>query len=144
MNKPFLATCLLGAALSVAQADTVTSSASSLASKSSGSVSDSFETSSDSSSGAKKTAAGPYTVTRVAQLADGRLELLLAPQTAEQAPLKLRLPAALVAEQRLQAGAAVHVLARPYGLAVAHRAEGEPFYVALDEPLRRDLESKKV
>jgi hypothetical protein len=144
MNKSLIACCVLGLALAAAQADTVTSSASSLASKSVGSVSDSFQTSSESSSGETKAAAGPYTVTRVAQLADGRQELQLAPQTAAQAPLTLRLPAALVAEQGLQAGAALHVLTRPYGLAVAHQAEGEPFFVALNEPLRRDLESKKV
>ncbi|WP_374661305.1 hypothetical protein [Inhella sp.] len=144
--KRLLVCSALLAGLAVAQADSFTSSASSLASKSVGSLSDSLGDSSDSSGGGKQAAAGPYTVTRVALAEDGRVQLALAPAggDGQATTLTLRLPQALVQEQGLRAGDGLHLLARPYGMAVARTAEARPFFLAVHDPLLRDFESRKI
>lgn len=148
MKRLLICSALL-AGLAAAQADSFTSSASSLASKSVGSLSDSLSDSSGSSGGDKQAAAGPYTVTRMALTDDGRVQLALAPaghgaQAAPAGELTLRLPQALVQEQGLRTGEALHLLARPYGLAVARAAEAVPFFLAVQDGLLRDFESRKI
>lgn len=145
MKRLLICTALL-AGLAVAQADSFTSSASSLASKSVGSLSDSLSDSSGSSGGGKQAAAGPYTVTRMAIAEDGRVHLALAPagDGPQGGALTLRLPQAVVQEQGLRTGGALHLLARPYGLAVARAAEAAPFFLAVQDGLLRDFESRKI
>lgn len=159
---------LLLSASFAAQADSFTSSASSAGSASVASLSDSISDSSDSSSGdddkkskKSKAQAGAYTVTQLARLDDGRVALRLAGVTGvaglagaaqhgsgEVAPaaitLTLRLPAAVAVEQDLQTGQILHLLARPYGLAVARASDATPFFLAVDDRLRRDHESVKL
>ena len=156
---------LLLSASFAAQADSFTSSASSAGSASVASLSDSISDSSDSSSGdddkkskKSKAQAGAYTVTQLARLDDGRVALRLAGVaglagaaqhgSGEVAPaaitLTLRLPAAVAVEQDLQTGQTLHLLARPYGLAVARASDATPFFLAVDDRLRRDHESVKL
>lgn len=134
---------VLLAGLCSAHADTITSSASSMASQSSASLSDSISGSSNSSSG-DKVAAGPYTVTHVAAAPDGRVRLQLAPAAGQPEALVLTLPQPIAVAQALAPGVAVHLLARPYGLAVAPAADAEPYFLAIDDRLRRDLDSVKL
>ena len=154
---------LLLSASFAAQADSFTSSASSAGSASVASLSDSISDSSDSSSGdddkkskKSKAQAGAYTVTQLARLDDGRVALRLAGVAglagaaqdgrgeAAPAAITLRLPAAVAVEQDLQAGQTLHLLARPYGLAVARASDVTPFFLAVDDRLRRDHESVKL
>lgn len=134
-------------AVSAVQADTITSSASSAASQSVESLSDSVSGSSKSSSGDdKRAAAGAYRVTAVAQV-EGKpehLRLALAPAEGQAAGFALTLPAAIATQQGLQPGAMLWVQERAYGLAFAARAEAAPFFLAVDDRLRRDLESVKL
>jgi hypothetical protein len=129
-----------------AQADTVTSSASSLASESVGSLSDSVSGSSKASSGddKKTAAAGTYRVTAVAAADGERLRLQLAPAQGQAEGFALTLPAAVAERQGLQPGATLYVAARAYGLAFAAQAGDAPFFLAVDDRLRRDFDSVKL
>lgn len=139
-----LALCLALLA-AAAQADTVTSSASSAASQSIGSLSDSVSGSSEASSGGeKKTAAGTYRVTAVAAVDGERLRLQLEPTEGQAAGFALTLPAPVAAQQGLQPGATLHVAGRAYGLAFAAKAGEAPFFLAVEDRLRRDFESVKL
>jgi len=132
--------------LSPALADSFTSSAASLASKSIGSLSDSVGKSSESSSGETQIQAGPYQVLALTPVLErpGRVRLSLqglAPLDAQQT-LWLELPAELVAAQHLQAGESLRLSPRSYGLAVARSGAAEPFFLALRDP--RDLATHKL
>lgn|GEM_PF-4584079 len=128
-----------------ARADSFTSSASSAASQSVGSLSDSVSHSSEASSGDKKTAAaGAYRVTAVAQLDAQRLRLRLEPAAGQADGFALTLPAALAEQQALVAGALLWVAPRAYGLAFAAADGGTPFFLAVDDRLRRELDSVKL
>lgn len=135
---------VLAAGIGLAHADTITSSASSLASQSSASLSDSVSSASSSGGGGKKVAAGPYTVTQVALAEDGRVRVLIAPAAGQADAVVLTLPQPIVTAQALAPGVAVHLLPRAYGLAIAPAADGEPYFLALDDRLRRDFESVKL
>lgn len=131
--------------MGLAQADTITSSASSAASQSIGSLSDSVSGSSKSSSGDGKTAAaGAYQVTAVARVDADRVQLQLAPADGQAQGFALTLPAAVAEQQALQSGAGLWVAERPYGLAFAAKAGAAPFFLAVDDRLRRDFESVKL
>lgn len=144
MNAIRLLMLPLALAIGAAQADSFTSSASSAASQSIGSLSDSVSGSSKSSAGDAKTAAGAYQVTAVAQVAGDRVQLQLAPAAGQAQGFALTLPATLAEQQGLQAGAALWVAERPYGLAFATKDGGTPFFLAVDDRLRRDFESVKL
>lgn len=137
----------LALAISPAFADTITSSVSSAASQSIGSVSDSISGSSDSSSGKgeARVAAGPY---RIVALTPGgeRTRLALTPLDAqgEAQGFALHLPAELVQRQQLQAGQSLHIQARAYGWAVAREAAATPFFLVLEDSARRELDSVKL
>ena len=124
-------------------AGSLTSSATSLASESVGSLSDSVSGSSKASSGdGKKVAAGAYTVVAVARLDDQRQRLELAPAAGQAQGFVLSLPQA--AAEGLQPGATLWVLDRAYGLAFAHQAGARPFFLAVDDGLRRDFDAVKL
>ena len=144
MNAHRLLILPLALAMSLAQADSFTSSASSAASQSIGSLSDSVSGSSKSSAGDGKTAAGAYQVTAVARLDAGRVQLQLAPIAGQADGFALTLPATVAEQQGLQAGAALWVAERPYGLAFAAKQDAAPFFLAVDDRLRRDFESLKL
>lgn len=145
MNAHRLLILPLALCLGMAQADSFTSSASSAASQSIGSLSDSVSGSSKSSAGDGKTAAaGAYQVTAVAQVDGDRVRLQLAPAAGQADGFALTLPATLATQQGLQAGAALWVAERPYGLAFAAKDGATPFFLAVDDRLRRDFESLKL
>ncbi len=128
------------------QADTVTSSASSAASNIVESLSGSVSKSSESSSGDKKTAQGPYVITQVAQLAErpGYVALTLAPAAGQAEGFTLTLVQGLAEAQGLVAGETVAVQQRNYGLAFAKAMNAAPFMLAVDDLLRRDFQSVKI
>lgn len=141
-----------------AHADSFASSASSAGSASVGSLSDSITGSSNASSGKKQqAAAGDYRVLAVAEVQDrpGMLRLALAPLPATgspdqahteptQASLWLTLPQQALAQRPLAAGDQVRALPRPYGMAFAHAADGEAFFLVLADADLRGLSPRPL
>lgn len=128
-----------------AAAESFASSASSAGSASVGSLSDSVGGSSNASSGKQTAAAGDYRVLAVAPLADGRQAVQLQALDDADRQFTLTLPVAAVT---LAPGERVAVQARPYGLAFARVTERavapEPFFVALADDWRHDLDLRRV
>ena len=128
-----------------AAAESFASSASSAGSASVGSLSDSIGGSSDASSGKQTAAAGEYRVLAVAPLADGRQSVQLQAVADADRRFTLTLPVAAVT---LAPGERVAVQDRPYGLAFARVTDAasvaEPFFVALADDWRHDLDLRRV
>lgn len=128
-----------------AAAESFASSASSAGSASVGSLSDSIGGSSDASSGKQTAAAGEYRVLAVAPLADGRQAVQLQAVADADRRFTLTLPVAAVT---LAPGERVAVQDRPYGLAFARVTDAadaaEPFFVALADDWRHDLDLRRV
>jgi hypothetical protein len=122
------------------------SSASSAASNSVGSVSDSFRGSSNSSSNDnKKTAEGDYRVDAIVAVAGrtDRVRLELSPlDRPSEAAFALELPARALEQVPLTAGSVVNARPRPYGVEFAHA--GEPFYLVLEDDWYRELAAHRV
>lgn len=135
----------LGLAALPALADS-TSSASSAASTSVGSSSTSLETSSNSSTGKKQVAQGPYTLVDMVAVAEkpDLLRLRLQGNAAAQTPeFFLLVPARVVQQAQLMAGQTVQAEQRAYGMAFS--AVGtSPFFLVLDDVVHRELESRPV
>lgn len=143
-----LAAVALTAGLALpAAAESFASSASSAGSASVGSISDSIGGSSDASSGRQHAAAGEYRVLAVAPAADGRLAVELQSVDEPARRFTLRLPAQAAT---LDVGERIAVMARPYGLAFARAAAladgpaAAPFFVALDDDWRHELDLTRV
>jgi hypothetical protein len=136
----------LALSFAAAQADTVTSSASSAASNVVESLSTSVSKSSESSTGDKKTAQGPYRITQVAQVVErpGYVALTLEPAAGQTQGFTLTLAQGLAEQQGLATGQTIAVQHRSYGLAFAKAVEAAPFLLAVDDLLRRDFESVKL
>lgn len=135
----------LGLAALPALADS-TSSASSAASTSVGSSSTSLETSSNSSTGKKQVAQGPYTLIDVVAVADkpDLLRLRLQGNAAAQTPeFFLLVPRLVVQRAQLTAGQTVQAEQRAYGMAFSAVGTG-PFFLVLDDTVHRELESRPV
>lgn len=126
-------------------ADSFASSASSASSASVGSLSDSVGGSSDASSGQKTAAAGDYQVLAVRPVAGDRQAVELQAVAEPARRFTLTVPVAAVT---LAPGEHVQVQDRPYGLAfarrVAEQAVAEPFFVALADDWRHDLDLRRV
>jgi len=141
---------VLGAANLASRAESFASSASSAGSASSGSLSDSVRGSSRSSSGDDKVADGDYRVVEVAALADrpGMLRLQLLPRDAApgdtSGALQLDLPGRALGERGMAAGEFVQVQNRAYGLEFARAATREPFFLALKDDWRGELDPRPV
>lgn len=138
---------LMLAAAPAVWADTITSSASSLASKSVGSSSESISGSSKSSSGGdQKVAAGPYEVVQVAE-AQGKpgQQRLTLRGTEATASFNLDLPADTARAAGVGVGQTVLVQDRPYGYAFA-RAEApqQPFFLVVHRAWEGELRSQAV
>jgi len=148
-----LALVLGSAALSTAlpsyASSTAASSASEGVSASVGSVSTSFEKSSDGSSKKDKTAAGDYKVTEVAEVAErpGTLRLTLAP-VAEGAKADdsfvLYVPAQVVARDPVAAGQVITAKQRVYGVEFAKADTGRAFFLVMHDAWHRELQSNAV
>jgi hypothetical protein len=128
-----------------AAAESFASSASSAGSASVGSLSDSIGGSSDASSGRQTAAAGEYRVLAVAPLDGARQDIDGQAGAVPARRFTLTLPVAAVT---LSPGEHVAVQDRPYGLAFARVTERvaapEPFFVALADDWRHDLDLRRV
>ena len=135
----------LALSVTAAQAsDSGASSASSAASKGIGSLSDSLQGSSESSSGKERMAQGRYQVIDVAAVpgADGRVQVAL--QINQDAPVLLKLPQHIAQQAGLARGVWVDVQHRDFGLAFAVAQAREPFFLVLDDAWQRELDSRPV
>lgn len=126
------------------------SSALSASSASIGSVSTSFERSSQSSSGRDRVAEGRYTLIDVAQKperADQVQLRLLALKDASAQEVVLWVPRALAARQQLTAGETIVATHRPYGISLAREdqaAIATPFFLVLEDAWYREIASRAV
>jgi len=144
---------VLGSAASLALASsTAASSASEAGSSAVGSLSDSFEKSSDSSSKKDKTAAGDYRLIDVAEVKErpGMLRLTLQPVEPATAEAKaadnliLYVPARVMAQNPLAAGQVVSAKPREYGVEFARADTGRAFFLVLHDEWYRELQSNAV
>jgi hypothetical protein len=138
-------------ALPVLASSTAASSASEGASASVGSVSTSFETSSDASSKKEKTAAGDYKLIDVADVAErpGTLRLTLQPVAAAATAKAddnfiLYVPAQVVAQNTVATGQVVSARPRAYGVEFAKADTGRAFFLVLHDEWHRELQSNAV
>ena len=144
------ATLALGsAALPAFASSTAASSASEGVSASVGSVSTSFEKSSDGSSKKEKTAAGDYKVTEVAEVAErpGTVRLTLAPVAADAKAddsFVLYVPAQVVARDPVAAGQVITAKPRVYGVEFTKADTGRAFFLVMDDAWHRELQSNAV
>lgn len=139
---------LLAGLATAAQAESFASSASSLGSASVGSLSDSVKGSSNSSSGKAQVAEGAYRVIDVA-VAPGRAGRLQVTLQASERPgpegaLRLLLPARAWEAQGLRQGDLVQATHRPYGVEFARAADRMPFFLALADDWRHELDTRAV
>lgn len=128
-------------------AESIASSASSTASASVGSLSDSLRGSSDSSA-RDRTTAGDYRVVDVAAVADKpgvmRLTLQPVPAREEASTLLLDVPQAVVQQHAVAAGTMVAARERPYGIEFAKGEPREPFFLVLADDWYRELHSRAL
>lgn len=118
------------------------SSTSASASQSLGSVSDSIQGSSNSSTG-RRVAAGEYRVVEIAALED-RPGLERIQMEGEGGRFTLLLPAAVRERAALRSGDRIAVSTPAYGLAFARAGAEEPFFLALDEGWRHEFQRRAV
>ncbi len=153
MRAPFtsrIATVLaftLGATLPAWAASSASSASSDSVSASVGSISTSFEKSSDSSK-ADQTAAGDYKVVDVAEAPQRpgmtRLKLQALAKPGADGEFFLYMPVVAAEQSRLAPGAVITATARPYGLQFAKADTREPFFLVLDDGWHRELQTKAV
>jgi hypothetical protein len=138
----------LAAAPGPAPAESLASSASGASSASVGSLSDSVQGSSNSSTRDRTVAGGDYRVIEVAAV-DGRpglLRLTLRPDDAgpDAAVLRLDLPQPTWQREGLRAGDLIQARPRPYGLELARADTRQAFYLLLADDWRRDLDARAL
>ena len=143
-----LALVLGAAALPALASSTAASSASEGGSASVGSVSDSFEKSSDSSSKKDKVTAGDYRVIEVTAVAErpGTLRMKLQPvaDANEDNAFFLYLPEKALAQNPVVAGQIVAARDRAYGVEFAKGDTGKAFFLVLSDAWYRELQSNAV
>jgi len=151
------AACTVALMPTAAQADTFASSAIfNSFSASVGSISTSFNASSDASSPGRPLRAGVYRVIEIGAAPGregyARLTLRAESEGAKQGPPQrdhqLFLPQATVAGASLAAGQLIHARARPYGLELAKAADGEriatAFFLVVADDVYRELQTRAV
>jgi type IV secretory pathway TrbL component len=147
-STSFLRGALLAAALGLAMhahADSFTSSASSAGSASSGSVSDSLQGSSNSSTGDNRRADGNYKILDIDQTPGRAGSTRVAMQGEDpQQRIVLDLPQAVFAKQGLARGDFVHAKSRPYGIEFARADTREAFFLVLEDAVFNELAARKV
>lgn len=111
-------------------------------SKAVGSVSDSIQGSSNSSTG-RRVAAGPYHVVDIAD-AEDRPGLERVQLQGEQGQFAVLLPVEVRQRAALQPGDRVAVSTPAYGVAFAREGATEPFFLALDEAWRHEFQRQAV
>ena len=130
----------------LAGASSASSASSNAGSASVGSLSTSFEHSSQASSGPNRTAAGDYKLIEVAQAPDrpGMARMKLQALADSRTEFFLYLPQQTAEQSRLDAGAVVTVKERPYGFEFARQATQEAFFLVLADDWMRELQTKVV
>ena len=142
--------CAAAALLLAASPGWAASSASSASSEagsaSIGSVSTSFEKSSDSSTGDRKTAAGNYRMVELAEAPNrpGMARMKLQALGDRPAEFFLYLPQTAAEQSGLVAGALVTVKERAYGFEFARQATQKAFFLVLADEWLRELQTKVV
>lgn len=147
--KPAVAAALLAAcALPALAASSTSSAASDSASTSVGSLSTSFEKSSDSSTGGKQKTAGDY---RVIEVADAparpgivRMKLAALAGGAAEGEFYLYLPRQAAADSRVETGQIVSAREHAYGLEFARADTRQAFYLVLNDAALRELQTSVV
>lgn len=144
---------LFAAVCAPAWAESFASSASSAGSASIGSLSDSVQGSSRSSSGETKVAEGEYRVVDVAVLADRpdmvQLTLQAIATPGQEGELRLTLPQQALGRRGLSAGDVVQARHRPYGIEFARAAAATPqgreaFFLVFADDWRRELDPQRL
>ncbi len=140
------AALLLAFSLPALAASSASSASSDSASTSVGSISGSFEKSSDSSTADRKTAAGDYRLIEVAAAPDrpGMARMKLQALADNKAEFFLFLPQQAADQSQLGAGAMVSVKERAYGFEFAKQATQEAFFLVLADDWLRELQTKVV
>lgn len=140
------AALLLVSSLPAGAASSASSASSDAASTSVGSISGSFEKSSDSSAGDRKTAAGDYRLIEVAQAPGrpGMARMKLQALADQQAEFFLYLPQQAADQSRLAAGAVVTVKERAYGFEFAGQATQQAFFLVVADDWLRELQTRVV
>ncbi len=138
---------LLAAAVPAWAASSTSSAASDSASTSVGSISNSFERSSDSSS-KKNVAQGDY---RIIEMADAparpgfvRLKLQALADAGPRGEFFLLLPQAAADQSRLAPGHVVSARQRGYGMEFSKAETKEAFFLVLTDEVYRELQTNKV
>jgi hypothetical protein len=140
------AALLLASSLPAGAASSASSASSEAGSASIGSVSTSFEKSSESSTGDRRAAAGDYRLLELAQAPNrpGMARMKLQSLADEQAEFFLYLPQPAAEQSRLAAGAVITVKERPYGLEFARQATQEAFFLVVADDWLRELQTRVV
>lgn len=142
-----LALALGATAVPALASSTAASAASQGMSASVGSLSTSFEKSSDASSKGDKTAAGDYKVTEVAAVAErpGTVRMTLQPVAGPEADtVYLYVPEQVAAAGTVATGEVVSAKPRPYGIEFARADTGRAFFLVLHDDWHRELQSNAV
>jgi uncharacterized low-complexity protein len=140
------AALLLHLSLPALAASSASSASSDAASTSVGSVSASFEKSSESSAGDRRTAAGDYRLVELAQ-APGRpgiARMKLQALAQGQAEFFLYLPQQAADRSGLLAGAVVTVKERAYGFEFAGQATRQAFFLVVADDWLREMQTRVV
>ena len=145
MTTPFRLIAL--AALTVAchaHADSFVSSASSAGSTSSGSVSDSLNGSSNSSTDKHKVADGAYRIIDIAATPGRAGMTRVTMQTEQQQRVVLDLPQTTFERQQLAQGDLVYAQNRDYGIEFARNDNRQAFYLVLSDEWYGELATRPV
>ncbi|MEK8033776.1 hypothetical protein AACH06_23380 [Ideonella sp. DXS29W] len=143
---PLAAVSLAAAMLPAQAASSAASSASDSLSTSVGSVSDSFQGSSDSSNRPNRTAEGDYQVIQVAAAParPGKLQVTLRPATGTGEAFELFLPTQAADAGGVTVGQVVHARQRDYGVEFARADNQQPFFLVLEDAWYQELASNPV
>lgn len=135
----------LGAAWPAAATVTASSAVSDSVDVSARSITNSLKRSSDSSSG-RPVAQGDYRVTQVAVLAPELQEVTLqaVPGTGARGELVLHMPTRAVQAGGVAVGEVVAARQRPYGYELARADTRQAFFLLLDDPWYKELQSVLV
>jgi hypothetical protein len=146
--KNAAAALLAALALPALAASSASSASSDSVSTSVGSISGSFEKSSDSSSGDRKTAAGDYKVMEVADAPNRpgvvRMRLQAVKEPGRDGEFFLYMPQQAAADARVDAGQLVTARLRPYGYEFAKADTQQPFFLVLADHWFRELQTRPV
>lgn len=131
---------------SLAQAELLTSSASSAGSASSASVSDSLSGSSNSSRDTSKTADGDYRITDVSEVPGrtGIVRVNMQTDGSQEGRIVLDLPLAVLKNHGLGRGDLVRAKRRVYGLQFARASTREAFFLVLADDWHGELAPRPV